>query len=123
VGIGVDVVGSGAPASGVLVEVFGEPMAGPFEPGPHAAAVIIERQQFSFGEGPAAFLAEWVGGDVSVGGWRRAQRSGSVGPMFNGRFVWTSDGRFGDALGEGAFARPVKLMDRWETPAEYATYD
>jgi hypothetical protein len=120
VGIGVDVVGvRDGGARAVLVEVFGEPVPGPFEPGPGEEAVIIEQERFSFGKGVVAFIAERGG----AGGWRRARRPGAVGPMFNGRFVWTSDGRFGEALGEGAFARPVKLMDRWETPAEYATYD
>lgn len=97
------------------------PVRGPFEPDERAPAVAIVRRRFSFGEGLDAVLMEENSGRAG-GSYREVRRPG-VGPMFNGRFIWTSDARFGEAMGVGAFAQPVKLMDRWETPAEYATYD
>lgn len=79
-GILVEIVGRGGqPQDAVLVAAFGLAVPGPFEPGRDQPAVMIERQRFSFGEGLAAFVAEWSGGDVSAGEWRRMRRSGAVG--------------------------------------------
>jgi hypothetical protein len=44
------------------------------------------------------------------------ERPGMVGPMFNGRWIWSNDSRFPSS-------QPVPLFDRWETPEEYASYD
>lgn len=102
-----------------LVKALGREVIGPFEPVPDAPAIVIELEQFSFGEFPTAYLAEMQ----TPGEWQPEERTGVLGPMFNGRFVWTSDSRFAQALGLRAGAAPVALKDRWETPAEYATYD
>lgn len=94
------------------------PVDGPFEPSAEMPAVAIIRTRYSFGEGMHAVLVE----PDDDGGWR-AVRGRGVGPMFGGRFIWTSDSRFGEAVGAGPFGQPVKLHDRYETREEYATYD
>lgn len=110
-GLRVDVIGrDGPPRQLTLVEAFGERVAGPSEPSADAPAVTLERKRHSFGEGIRARLAQ----PDPFGGWLPIYGEGA-GPMFNGRFIWTGDSRFGEATGAGAFAQPVKLFDRWET--------
>ena len=43
---------------------------------------------------------------------------GSVGPMFGGNFVWTSDSRF-----RVEYGGPVPIHDRFETKEQYASHD
>lgn len=53
---------------------------------------------------------------IPVLGWEGAAivRGQTVGPMFGGCFIHTSDSRFASVFGG-----PVPLHDRYETPAEY----
>lgn len=99
----------------ILVWANGAPVRGPFEPSPECPAVMILTKRFSFGEGQQAVLAQ-ENRDSLVP--YLPVRGDGAGPMFNGRFIWTSDARFGEATAQGPFAQPVKLMDRWETATE-----
>lgn len=48
---------------------------------------------------------------------------GTVGGMFGGNFVFTSDGRFPSLYGERNCAHfPIPVHDRFETQEEYAFY-
>lgn len=96
----------------VLVEAFGEPVGGPFGPADDLPAVAIRKQVFAFGEFAAAFLVT-----LEDGKWSPVVRDGCVGPMADGKFIYTVDGRYATACGVVAGAAPVKLMDRWETTA------
>lgn len=42
-------------------------------------------------------------------------KSGQVGPMFGGTFIYSSDSRFREHCG----SQPVALHDRWETYEQY----
>lgn len=57
---------------------------------------------------------------IPVLGWEAAAeiRGKTVGPMFGGSFVWSSDSRF-----RKISEYPVPIHDRYETPEQYATYD
>lgn len=46
--------------------------------------------------------------------------AGSVGPMMGGTYIGTSDSRMRDLTGS---FEPIALHDRFETTAQYATYD
>lgn len=113
-GLPVDVIAAANartyPRALVLVAALGKPVSGPFEPGEDDAVMIVAKEH-SFGTGLQAVRAVF---DGRVNGRWVPRREAGAGPMFNGRFVWSGDSRFGEALGESPFARPVKLFDRWE---------
>lgn len=52
--------------------------------------------------------------------WQAVSPDGHVGPMNGGNFAAASDGRWCRAVG---FYGAVPIHDRYETTAEYATYD
>lgn len=83
-------------------------------------------------EMPAVALSPGLGG---FGGWRAVpvvcddvgnfvveSREDSVGPMMGGCYIGTSDSRFAQLAGRRT-TEPVALHDRFETVAQYATYD
>jgi hypothetical protein len=110
-GLPVDVIGSsteGTPKTLTLIAVDGKRVRGPFAPMDRRPAVIVV--------GGKAYLAS-----ANETGICRERKPDCVGPMFGGSFIFTSDGRFSEAIGDRL--RPVPLFDRWETPAQYATYD
>ena len=78
-------------------------VSGPSEPTPEQPAAILVNRDGHFyvePEGP--------------------RPTGSVGPMMGGCYVATSDSRWSRAVG---FYGAVSLHDRFETIAQYATYD
>lgn len=86
-------------------------LRGPSDPTPERPAVLID---FGPMRRPAVFDAD---PELAARGiYRRERRTDCVGPMANGRFVWTSDSRFLSEL-------PLRYFDRWETPAQYASHD
>lgn len=102
-----------------LVQVMGERMPGPFEPTPERPAVMVDFDRG--GTRPAAFDAERKPGMTPALAqaampkfvlYNRQRVEGKVGPMTDGRFVWTSDERFPS---DG----PLPYWDRWETPDQY----
>ena len=55
------------------------------------------------------------------GGWiaipfRKPSDDHTIGPMFGGNYVVTSDSRFSETFGR----RPIPVHDRFETPEHYA---
>lgn len=61
-----------------------------------------------------------------VEGWVMRKPEGSLGPMFNGRYIAASDDRFTETVERitgHPFDGAVPLHDRYETPAQYASYD
>lgn len=103
-----------------LVGAFGEPVQGPFEPTESRPAVMVIWGPSVGGvRSPIAVPAGWS----EEQGAYLVKRGDGVGPMFGGRFIFTSDGRFGEALrpanGRGFGAPPVALHDRWESKELY----
>lgn len=73
------------------------------------ALVAINRPEFGW----YAVPAEWV--KVVNGKPVVTPPAGSVGPMFGGNFIYTSDSRFREAVGW----QPIPVHDRVETPEQY----
>lgn len=58
--------------------------------------------------------------------WQEIRPEGRVGPMFGGNYGATSDGRFDAAVEKITgfrFDGAVAIHDRYETVAQYASYD
>lgn len=95
---------------------------GPFEPDEHAPAVLLRK-------GPMgtvnAVPAEWESTVGKERGWVAERPSGRVGPMMGGAYIATSDSRLREALNRlgAGFYGAVALHDRFETSAQYASYD
>jgi len=81
---------------------------GPFEPDDrHPALILIDRGRY----GKVLYPAH-----KKDGRWTQLTPSDKVGPMFGGNFAYSSDSRFGDAVG---FYGAVPIHDRFETQKEY----
>lgn len=99
-----------------LVQVMGERVSGPFEPTPERPAVMVDYDRS--GNRIAVFDAEKaeVGAEPTAMPprvvYERERVEGKVGPMTDGRFIWTGDGRFPSIT-------PLPYWDRWETPELY----
>lgn len=114
---------SGEPEQRTLMAAFGELVDGPFEPVESAPAMaIIWGPNVGGQQLPVAVCAAW---SEEHERWLPVVRTGEVGPMFSGRFIFTSDSRFASALrehtGRDFGAAPVPMHDRWETPKNYAS--
>lgn len=91
------------------------------------ALVIGDGIEGPFGERDGLPTLQIVPGNVAgslkaipVLGWEAAAeiRGKTVGPMFGGSFVWSTDSRF-----RKISEYPVPIHDRYETPEQYASYD
>lgn len=100
-----------------VVKAFGQNVEGPSEPSEDAPAVVIQ-------DGPLGSVNAVPASQEQPGEWSPERPSHMVGPMSGGTFISTSDARFSDLL-EGRLQYPaaVSLHDRFETPAQYASYD
>jgi len=65
------------------------------------------------GSKPHYVLATGPGGDLIA--THPEKEEGMIGPMFDGRFMYSSDSRFQRLNG----GHPIRLHDRFETPQEY----
>lgn len=85
-----------------LAEIVGSFRGGPFEPNEKRPAIIL-------GVGPTMRELNVVAYDAIENGneWTKVRRAGMNGPMANGRFIWSGDGRF-------PVNHPVRYFDRWE---------
>lgn len=108
----------------VIVNVEG----GPFTPGPDRPALMLVPGVFGH-QGQIIAVPAVI--DDATGEWVPARHApgnpdASTGPMMGGCHVGTSDSRFGEAvakLGGNRWGGTVALHDRYETPAQYASYD
>ena len=118
---------------GLIVEVFRNPLGdctgggisgrdssltvvnidGPFHPTPERPAVALVDGPFK-----TKHIVPVLGDDDE--GWRMASPAGFVGPMMGGNYAASSDSRFSRAVG---FYGAVAIHDRYETVAQYASYD
>jgi hypothetical protein len=109
-------------------------VAGPFEERPSAPAALLVRGNMPgtvkvviAEECPVEEGTVILGGDVgSLVGYRPAKPREAAGPMMGGCYVAASDSRFGEAceeLGGERFPGAVPLHDRFESSAQYASYD
>ena len=88
---------------------------GPFDPTEDAPAVMLV-------PGNLRGTVKVVGAVEEHGDWIEDYSLVSVGPMFGGTYVATSDSRFAEAIRAitGNYENIAPLHDRWETPAQYA---
>lgn len=90
-----------------LVQSMGAPAPGPFEPTPERPAVLVDYAP----DGVTIAVFDAIvdpSAAVSLDRYQRERVEGKLGPMADGRFVWTSDGRFPAMW-------PLAYFDRWET--------
>lgn len=121
---GGDTSNGGLSSRAEQVTIVNAPITAQSDPDEHAPAVMLVRGAYP---GVARVVeAEWMDGGMNGGDWVERRDPDNVGPMFGGTYVACSDGRFRALVEEitGApFYGAVPLHDRWETPAQYASYD
>jgi hypothetical protein len=92
---------------------------GPFEPDETRPAALLLK-------GNVPGVARVVPAVEVDGEYKPLRPPAGVGPMMGGAYVATSDSRFGQAVEKitgSRFYGAVALHDRFETPAQYASYD
>jgi hypothetical protein len=104
---------TGGGISGRHAELTVVNIEGPSKPRPDAPAVALLD-----GAMGTKRLVPVLGSDEE--GWQMVAPEGYVGPMMGGNYAASSDGRFRDACG---FYGAIPVHDRYETVAQYASYD